>query len=348
MTQPPVLWAGHLVVEAVVPAPSFPARCRGWACADCAASRMPTKGTTALSGGTSNASVGRAIPKRAALGLGAVLLALASGCRPAPNAVGEMPMTEAKTTREEVIVVTIVYDNYPFDERLQTTWGFGCVVTGLEKTILFDTGGDGRILLTNMRTCGIKPDEIKAVVLSHIHADHTGGLDAFLQANSRVTVYLPKVFPERLKHQVRNAGATLIETEEPCKVCDRVWTTGVLDGSIPEQGLYLKGPDGLIVITGCAHPGIVRMAKAAREHADLPVYAVVGGFHMAGASRQTIQAVIEGLRGLGVRRVAPCHCSGDETRRWMKEAFGQGCLPSGAGARLVFGAETDPSGNPPE
>jgi 7,8-dihydropterin-6-yl-methyl-4-(beta-D-ribofuranosyl)aminobenzene 5'-phosphate synthase len=122
----------------------------------------------------------------------------------------------------------------------------------------------------------------------------------------------------------------------------------VLDGGIPEQGLYLKGPDGLIVITGCAHPGIVQMAKAAKEHADLPVYAVVGGFHMAGASRQTIQTVIEDLRRLGTRCVAPCHCSGDETRRLMKDAFGQGYLPSGVGARLVFETETDSSGNLPE
>jgi 7,8-dihydropterin-6-yl-methyl-4-(beta-D-ribofuranosyl)aminobenzene 5'-phosphate synthase len=256
---------------------------------------------------------------------------------------------EAKATREEgAIVVTIVYDNYPYDERLKTAWGFGCVVTGVEKTILFDTGGDGGILLANMRACGIGPEEIDAVVLSHIHADHTGGLNAFLEANSDVRVYLPKVFPEGIKRQVRKAGAQLVETEGPCKVADRAWTTGILNGSIPEQGLYLKGPDGLIVITGCAHPGIVRMVQAATTHAGQKPRAVLGGFHMAGASPTQIAAVIEGLKGLGVRCVAPCHCSGDETRRLMKEAFGQGYLPSGVGARLVFETETDSSGNLPE
>lgn len=245
-------------------------------------------------------------------------------------------------------MVTIVYDNYPYDKRLRAAWGFACVVTGVEKTILFDTGGDGGILLANMRTCGIKPDEIEAVVLSHVHADHTGGLDAFLQANSGVTVYLPKMFPERIKRQARKAGAVLVESEGPRKVCGGAWTTGVLNGGIPEQGLYLKGPHGLIVITGCAHPGIVRMVHAATTHAGQKPRAVLGGFHMAGASPDQIAAVIEGFKGLGVRRVAPCHCSGDETRRLMMQAFGQGYLPSGVGARLVFEPETGSSGNPPE
>ena len=289
------------------------------------------------------------MPRRVALNLWGALLALASGCRAAPDHPRELPMTEAKTTHKgETIAITIVYDNCPHDKRLKTAWGFACVVTGVQKPILFDTGGDGNLLLANMRACGIKPDEIEAVVLSHVHADHTGGLEAFLQANRDVTVYMPKVFPERLKRQARTAGAALVETEGPSKVCDEAWTTGVLDGGIPEQGLYLRQPDGLIVMTGCAHPGIVRMVEAARAHAGLKPKAVLGGFHMAGASPDRTAAVIEGFKGLGVRFVAPCHCSGDETRRLMKEAFGQGYLPSGVGARLVFEAETGSSGNQSE
>ena len=235
----------------------------------------------------------------------------------------------------------IVYDNYPFDQRLKPAWGFACVITGTEKTILFDTGGDGDILLSNMRACGIEPARIDAVVLSHMHADHTGGLNAFLEANNDVTVYLPEVFAEGLKRRVRKAGATLVETNEPCNVCHTAWTTGVLSSGIPEQGLYLKGREGLVVVTGCAHPGIVRMVEAATAHAGEKPSAVLGGFHLKGASRFEIAAVIEGLRELGVRRAAPSHCSGDETRRMMKQAFGEDYLPSGVGARLPFVAEAD-------
>lgn len=247
---------------------------------------------------------------------------------------------ETAPLKGEGIVITIVYDNNPFDKRLETAWGFACVIEGLEETVLFDTGGDGRLLLANMAKCGIKPEQISAVVLSHIHGDHTGGLSSFLDANSEVKVYLPKSFPSGLKQQARKSGAEVIETVGPCRICEGAWTTGVLGRGIEEQGFYLEGPQGLIVITGCAHPGVVQMAKAAKEHAGMPVHAVMGGFHMGGASQREIEAVITGFRELGVRQVAPCHCSGQETRQLMKEAFSDGYLLSGVGARLVFHAES--------
>lgn len=258
--------------------------------------------------------------------------AVASGRRCALHAA---EVTRNRTQRKD-LAVRIVYDNYPFDKRLETAWGFACVVTGLEKTILFDTGGDGRILLANMKACGIEPTAIDAVVLSHIHYDHTGGLGDFLEANGRVTVYLPEVFPEGLKREIRKAGASVVETDKPCKVCKGAWTTGVLDGAIPEQGLYLKGGEGLVVITGCAHPGIVDIVKAAKAHADTRPDTVMGGFHMGGASSTEIWSVIAAFKKLGVSRVAATHCSGDETRRTMEQAFGDGYLPAGAGARFYF------------
>ena len=92
--------------------------------------------------------------------------------------------------------MTIVYDNNRFDPRLRTAWGFSCVVRGLEKTILFDTGGDGRTLLGNMTQLGIEPAEVDIVVLSHIHGDHTGGLERFLEKNPRVIVYSPDACPQ--------------------------------------------------------------------------------------------------------------------------------------------------------
>jgi len=246
------------------------------------------------------------------------------------------PVPDGKTERRSDIVITIAYDNHPFDERLESAWGFACVIDGLAKKILFDTGGRGDLLLSNMAKLGIEPEQIDIVVLSHVHADHTGGLSAFLQTNSNVKVFMPKVFPRSLKRVARQSGATLVETTDPCPVCDGAWTTGVLGRGINEEGLYIKTDDGLIVITGCAHPGIVQMAAAANKHARVPVRAVLGGFHMAGASPREISDVITSLRELGVRQVAPTHCSGDLTRKMMRKAFPTGYLPAGVGARLVF------------
>lgn len=71
------------------------------------------------------------------------------------------------------IQITIVYDNNRYHSRLQTTWGFGCLIEGLEKTILFDIGGDSEVLLSNMDKLAIDPQQVDVVVLSRLHYDHS-------------------------------------------------------------------------------------------------------------------------------------------------------------------------------
>jgi 7,8-dihydropterin-6-yl-methyl-4-(beta-D-ribofuranosyl)aminobenzene 5'-phosphate synthase len=272
----------------------------------------------------------------------ALLVSPALSCGPA----AEQPAKSQPTTRmhdEDDIVVTVVYDNYSCDDRLETAWGFACVIEGLAETILFDTGGEGKLLLANMAKAGFQPKQIECVVLSHIHGDHTGGLADLLKANSKVKVFMPRAFPDDFRKKVAESGARVVETEEPSQVCDGAWTTGVLTHSLGErelheQGLYLKTPAGLVLMTGCAHPGIVRMAEAASRHAEVPVHTVLGGFHLGRASGDQLGAVIRGLRKIGVQQAAPSHCSGDKARQSMQEAFGDGYLPSGAGARHVFAA----------
>jgi len=251
---------------------------------------------------------------------------------------------ETDAERIQSLVITIVYDDHPLDKRLQTGFGFACIVQGLPDTILFDTGSRGKLLLSNMATMGIKPEQVDSVVLSHAHGDHTGGLNEFLRARSRVKVFVPEAFSSGFKQDVRRFGTKVVETERPCLVCEGAWITGVLKRGIQEQGLYLPTSRGLVVITGCAHPGVANMAEAARRHAGMPVYAVLGGFHMGGASVDEINRVVRNLRQLGVQRVAPCHCSGEKTRRLMKDAFREGYLPSGVGAQFTFGRSTQ-SGN---
>ena len=79
------------------------------------------------------------------------------------------------------VTIAIIYDNNEYDSRLTTAWGFSCIVRFPQKIILFDTGGDSAILLSNMVKLGINPEEINTVVLSHAHGDHTGGLNDFLK-----------------------------------------------------------------------------------------------------------------------------------------------------------------------
>ncbi len=231
--------------------------------------------------------------------------------------------------------LTIVYDNNEYDPRLETSWGFSCLVEGLEKTILFDTGGDSATLLSNMINLNIDPAEIDAVILSHIHGDHVGGLSGFLEENSDVIVYLPQSFPESFKNEVRTLGAEVEPVSEARKLFAGVYTTGELGNGIKEQSLIIKVSEGLVIVTGCAHPGVTNIIRKAKETVEEDrVYLVIGGFHLTGVPTSRIKSIIEEFRQLCVRKVAPCHCSGDETRRLFSQEYAEDYIESGVGKRI--------------
>ncbi len=234
------------------------------------------------------------------------------------------------------VTITIVYDNNPYDNRLTTDWGFSCVVQVQKEMILFDTGRDGSILLANMAKLGIDPAEIQAVVLSHIHDDHTGGLAEFLRLNNKVTVYMPASFPQEMKREVSASGANLEEIFESRQIFNNVLTTGLLDGDVEEQSLLIRTFQGLVVITGCAHPGIINVVEKAEETTKDRVYLVMGGFHLVDASPAEINSIAESLLNLGVEEVAPCHCSGAEAMGLFKQYFGENYIEAGVGRQITI------------
>jgi len=229
------------------------------------------------------------------------------------------------------ITITTVYDNNPFVENLVSSWGFACVVQGLERTILFDTGGDGEVLLANMQKLALDPQIVQIVVLSHLHGDHTGGLADFLQVNPQVTVYMLESFAEHLEKDVAERGAQLVTVEEPVEICQGVFLTGEMGTAISEQALVLKISQGLVIITGCAHPGIVDVVKKSQEIGNLPPYLVMGGFHLFGASRPKVREILSQFRDLGVVKASPCHCTGSEAISMFAETYGQGYIQNGTG-----------------
>jgi len=254
---------------------------------------------------------------------------------PQPSPAPTLPLPEATP----MFTMTVLYDNVAYDARLQTDWGFACLVQGPEQTVLFDTGGKGDLLLQNMRALGLDPQAVDAVFLSHQHSDHTGGLAGFLAENPRVTVYLLAAFPAAIKETVRRAGATLVEVADPLPIGAWAHSTGALGTALPEQALALSTPRGLVVITGCAHPGIVALAQQAQAVAGGELYLALGGFHLRDANAAQIAATIAGLQTLGVPSIAPSHCTGDAARRVLAEAFGPAYFESGAGRVFVIAPE---------
>jgi 7,8-dihydropterin-6-yl-methyl-4-(beta-D-ribofuranosyl)aminobenzene 5'-phosphate synthase len=235
------------------------------------------------------------------------------------------------------ISITVTYDNNACEQGLETDWGFAAFITGTEKTILFDTGpSKANSLLDNMQKLAIEPDSVDVVVLSHIHGDHTGGLDSFLEKNPNVTVYLPSVFPKKLKDNARDRGAKIVEVKESLQICENVYSTGQLGKWIKEQSLIIRTDKGLVVITGCAHPGIVNIVSKAKELIKDDILLVMGGFHLEWATKGGIEKIISTFKRLGVRCVGPCHCSGHKARSLFEKHFGSSYINTGAGKVITI------------
>ncbi len=231
--------------------------------------------------------------------------------------------------------LTVLYNNVPFDKELSLSWGFSCLLEGFQKTILFDTGHDGDILLNNMEKFKIDPKKIDTVVLSHLHSDHIGGLkDLLAKKGYNGEVYFPASFPDDLKDHITKLSKITVPVQRPQQICKHVWTTGELGTTIKEQSLIIETQEGLIVITGCAHPGIVSIARFAKNYFNREIFLLLGGFHLFRSGEDHIQEVISELKSLGVKKVAPSHCTGDFAIRRFRKAWGKNFIDSGCGARL--------------
>ena len=238
--------------------------------------------------------------------------------------------------RHDVSIVT-VFDNYAVCPQLTTQWGFAAVVMSSSGNILFDTGSSGRILLSNLAKLSIRPKDIEKIVISHVHMDHRGGLEEFLKANSDVEVYIPASFPHSVRESITSVGARYWDITSARAIDDAVFTTGEMGTSPIEQSLVIDTSEGLVVVTGCAHPGIVNIVRRAREVVpNRPIALVMGGFHLGSASDTEMHRIIQDFRQLGVSKVAPSHCSGERARGRLETEYKENYVAGGVGNVLTL------------
>ncbi|MBW2619417.1 MAG: MBL fold metallo-hydrolase, partial [Deltaproteobacteria bacterium] len=190
--------------------------------------------------------------------------------------------------------------------------------------------------LSNMKKLGKKPAEVDAVVLSHIHGDQTGGLWKFLQVSSGVELYLPKSFPGEFRAKALKMGVKVIEIDRPAEIARGLYSTGEMGAGVIEQALIIKTARGLVVITGCAHPGVVNMVRKAKEVCSGEVYLVLGGFHLMGLSDWEVEKIINELKGLGVKKIGPSHCTGAWPIEMFRQAWREDFLDLGCGAAVLI------------
>ena len=231
--------------------------------------------------------------------------------------------------------MTVVYDNNPGQKKLIADWGFSCLIQGLEKTILFDTGSQGKILLENMDHLNINPTDIDIVLLSHFHRDHTGGLEALLD-KCAFEVWIPESFPLNFREHIQKKGSEVILTTGRQKIIPRAFTTGIIEGWIKEQSLVLESPQGLIIMTGCAHPRIINIIHIVEKQWDQNIYMALGGFHLTGFSDNEIREIIFEFQNLGIKKAGPCHCSGLDARRLFHEIYEENYISIAVGTTILI------------
>ena len=230
---------------------------------------------------------------------------------------------------------TILFNNVPFDSKCTPAWGFACHVKGPDINILFDTGSDGDVLLKNMQQLEINPEQLDCIFISHMHYDHTGGLDEVLSHQDKVDLYLPASSSTESVGHFIGRGVNIKPVKNPKKIANNVYSTGEMDDhGVREQSMVIDTEAGLVVVTGCAHPGIVKIVKRAKQMLSKNIFLVFGGFHMKGMDESQIADVIDQLKNLGVEKIGPSHCSGDKAIAAFKETWGSAFIDLGCGAVL--------------
>ncbi len=237
------------------------------------------------------------------------------------------------------ITMTIVFDNYPFHNDLKTLWGFSCYIELPQMTILFDTGSNGRVLLDNMKKLNKDISKIDKLFISHHHWDHIGGLDSVIELNPDIDIIVPssisKLMVKDLKSMVNNVIVVddKVIDDNSLSICDSVYTTGIMgdEDDVQEHSLIIDTNEGLIIITGCAHSGILEIVKQSQNLLNKNIKLVLGGFHLMHEDDAQIYHVIDELKKMNIDYLCPTHCTGDRAKELFQTEFESSYIETGLG-----------------
>jgi len=231
--------------------------------------------------------------------------------------------------------VTTLVDNDVWMRGLASSWGLSLYVeidSGEERhRILMDTSGSSNVLFSNAGKLEVDLSDVEAVFVSHWHLDHCGCLSHVLPLlRQRTPVYVPSMNSSGIR-TIREAEGKPIVCSDPVSLMEGVMSTGEMIGGVSEHSLVIniKGK-GLVVLAGCAHPGIVNIVKRAQQVSGVSeVYAVIGGFHIS--SKREGAYVAEFLQELGVQLVSPCHCTGVNAKQAIADIMKTEFAKNGSG-----------------
>jgi 7,8-dihydropterin-6-yl-methyl-4-(beta-D-ribofuranosyl)aminobenzene 5'-phosphate synthase len=260
-------------------------------------------------------------------------------------------MGQEKRESTDNVVCTILYNNISVADSIIADHGFSCLIESGDQSCLFDAGRISDKFMTNVSKLGANCSRINHVFISHIHDDHMGGLFDILTKCNKPTLYLPFSYPQMpgeplgdeanadfkaLLERYEPLVSEIIQKKESVKIDEKFFTTGMIEDQTYEQALIVPTSKGLMIITGCAHPGIIEIVERAKALMKQDVYFVMGGFHLIRIDSTQVITIAQGLRKL-TKYVGPCHCTGKEARAVLKDIFKEDYIDIQAGLTFKLG-----------
>ena len=260
------------------------------------------------------------------------------------------------------VEVLILVENSTPIPGFQGEYGFSALVTVEDKKFLFDTGS-GEALMKNASLAGIDLAQINDLIISHGHFDHTGAVLPFLEMGDKKKIYAhSNMFVPRYvvageykraigiqfkAQEIEARKAEMIFTDDFTDIYPGVFLTGAIprntsyedvggsffaeesgqlvpDNIADDMAMVITHTEGLIIISGCAHAGMINTIEYARKKTgQSKVLAFIGGTHLIMASEDRLKKTTAALRNLDVQKIVACHCTGFNAMLTLRNELGE-------------------------
>ncbi len=261
------------------------------------------------------------------------------------------------------IKATVVCENSVFGfNGAMAEHGWSIFLETDNGNYLFDTG-TGQTIFNNAIALGIDLKTVQAIILSHHHFDHTGGIAQVLDLTGPVDIYShPDLFKDSYNLQpdgsniylgipfsqsyLEAKGAYFKFESVTQKILPEFWLTGevpritsfelgdpnqvikhdgtfVKDPILDDQSIIIETENGLVIILGCSHAGLINIIEYAikitgKEH----IHAIIGGTHLGLVSAEQLEKSIEALKSYDIDKIGVSHCTGFDASVRLAKMFG--------------------------
>lgn len=249
------------------------------------------------------------------------------------------------------IKITSIVENRTKHGNLLFEHGLSLLIEDNSNRVFFDTGASD-LIVKNAMSLAVNLVDIDYIILSHGHYDHTGGLK--YMGNKKVYVH-PDIFIPKYKktnNQYKYIGLScareyyekennieFVEVHQSTKLTENVrlhanfkkqvvgdFYLRITNGYIPdvftdELVLSINTKNGLVIVTGCAHSGIINIIeKVIEDTGTRTIYALLGGFHLVDLHQEEVKLIAEKINHYHINKIGISHCTGNKLAKYLSES----------------------------